>query len=90
MVHNSADRPLMQGTNPSVRSVASQRPPLDESGRPARIQRTQLLNLQPAGGKNNSSHNVVGGAAGEPGAGPSGMPTLTHIESLEEQLVTKS
>ena len=84
MVHNSADRPLMQGTNPSVRSVASQRPPLDESGRPARIQRTQLLNLQPAGGKNNSSHNVVGGAAGDPGA------TLTHIESLEEQLVTKS
>lgn len=71
-----------------MRSVASSRRPLDESGRPARVQRTQLLNLQPAGGKNNSSHEVAG--AGEPRAGPSGVPVLTHIESLEEQLATKS
>ena len=41
-----------------------------------------------AGGKNNSSHNVAG--AGESGTGPSGVPALTHIESLEEQFATKS
>ena len=50
-----------------------------------RVQRTQLLNLQPAGGKqnNNSSFNVFGGDEVDSILNGNGNPRM-HIESLEE------
>ena len=67
-------------TNPDVQSQASMRPVVyDDNGRPLRVQRTQLLNLQPAGGKNNSSMNVLD-------AGPAEKPPLNSIETMEENL----
>ena len=58
-------------------SSASRRPMVDDEGRPVqRVQRTQLLNLQPAGGKNNSSLDVFG----------PGFDAKEQIEQLENQL----
>ena len=65
--------------NGSVGSTANRPPVLDDNGKPLlRVQRTQLRNLQPAGGKKNQSSTNVDQ--------PYGQITLAHIESMEEDL----
>ena len=66
--------------------ASSQRPVYDENGQPIRIQRTQLLNLQPAGGKKNSTMNAVGDEKMHVQA----ALTQEQIESLEEQFAKQS
>ena len=71
------------GVNGNLLTAASgNRPPVDDNGRPLRVQRTQLLNLQPAGGKKNQSSTNVDQVSQSNGG-------LKHVESLEEEDLEK-
>lgn len=54
-----------------------------EKATPSRVQRTQLLNLQPAGGHQNSE-SIDGRSAINVASDKAQPKTLQHIETLEE------
>lgn len=57
---NAVDEHLDVPINGGKLLSSSSRPALDDNGKPMlRVQRTQLLNLQPAGGKKNQSSTNV-------------------------------
>ena len=57
---NAVDEHLDVPINGGKLLSSSSRPALDDNGKPVlRVQRTQLLNLQPAGGKKNQSSTNV-------------------------------